>query len=79
MSIKEIADNSQRDYGFMALNAVGRSAQMLLKIHDMQGVEELRLVYNELMSRGVKEIKNQQEYDAAVAKHGTPPLLRKSA
>lgn len=71
-SLKELTDKYEADYGFMAVNAVGRNAQAFLKIHDEQSVHECYEVFQELLRRGWDEVKSQQQYDELVKKHGVP-------
>jgi hypothetical protein len=70
--LKKIVDKYVDEYGFMAVNAVFKHGQLFLKVQDMESCEECRLVHNELVKQGYKEIKNQEQYDEAVKKHGIP-------
>ena len=76
MSVSEIADNYERDYGFMALNATMKHAQMSDKVHADFLIDELKGVYDELLRRGHKLITSKQEYEEAVAIHGTPKAFQ---
>jgi len=78
-NISEIADNYERDFGFMAVNATKKAAQMFHSIHDDVSVTECRLVYEELLKRGVKVVATKAEYEALVAQHGVPPGIEKLA
>jgi hypothetical protein len=69
--IRQIADNYERNYGFMCINAVRRNSTM-----DAAG--ELGSVRSELERRGHTLIESQSDYNAAVAKHGVPPAFEKA-
>ncbi len=77
--ITDIADNYQREYGFMALNATYQNAKLFAKIHDEQTVEELGLVRDELIRRGVRLIASEEEYNTGIADHGLPPAFTKAS
>jgi GMP synthase-like glutamine amidotransferase len=77
-NIKKIADNYEREYGFMAVNATKHNAIMLFKIHADDGtLNELHQVHDELLRRGLKVIVTKEDYDAGVAQHGVPPAFVK--
>jgi len=76
-NISEIADNYQKEFGFMAVNATKRAAMMFHQVHDDVSVGECRMVYEELLKRGVKVVATKKEYEALVAQHGVPPGIEK--
>jgi hypothetical protein len=76
-NISEIADNYQKEFGFMAVNATKRAALMFHSIHDDVSVAECRLVHDELLRRGVKVVVTKAQYEALVAQHGVPPGIEK--
>lgn len=76
-NISEIADNYERDFGFMAVNATKRAAQMFHSIHDDVSVNECRRVHDELLRRGLKVVVTKGEYDASVKEYGVPLEIEK--
>lgn len=76
-NIKEIADNYQKEYGFMALNATKLNAIAAHKMHAHFICDELHLVHDELVTRGVKEIKSREEYETLVKENGLPAFFQK--
>ncbi len=76
MTTAEIADNYERKYGFMAVNATLHNAEPFGRIHDGRSADELKAVRDELLRRGRKPIRTQAEYRAAVSAHGLPPAFR---
>lgn len=59
----------------MAVNAAMRAAKMFHYVHDDVSVTECRLIYEELLHRGLKVVATKDEYDALVAQHGVPPSI----
>jgi hypothetical protein len=77
-SIKEIADNYEREYGFMAVNATRQNAQMFHSVHADWLNDELKQVHDELLRRDLKVVESEEEYSSLVEQHGIPPAFRKT-
>lgn len=76
--VKETADRYQKEYGFMAVNATMRNAELFHQVHDCDSADELKPVHDELIRRGLKVVKTEAEYKALVAEHGLPPAFDKT-
>lgn len=73
MTVVEQADVYQRDYTFMALNAVMMGASAMQRIHAADMVDSLKLVFDELQRRGVTSVPDEVTFKAKVAELGMPP------
>lgn len=75
MTVVEQADVYQRDYTFMALNAVMTDASVMHRVHAPYMVDNLKLVFDELQRRGVTTVPDEATFKAKAAELGMPPAF----
>lgn len=74
-AVKTLADGLHETYGFMAVNSVLQAAAQYMNEGKVRAAASLEPVYEELLARGVKVIRTEEEYLAGVAEFGVPPGL----
>jgi hypothetical protein len=61
----------------MALNAIYKTAEMFKSVHAEFLYNELALVAEELLRRGIEPVRSDEEYDELVAKYGIPAAFQR--
>lgn len=79
MNPKAIADNYEKEYGFMCINALMRNAGLMVSIHATDMLPEMKAIYDVLVQRGWKVIMSQQEYDLGCQIYGIPEAFQEES
>lgn len=71
-SPKEVADMYEKEFGFMCINALFKSAGIIVELGAENLIPEMRTIYYVLVARGWKPILNKEEYDVNCQIYGIP-------